>query len=243
MEARNILVEYGLSEKEAKVYLVLLRIGSAKAERIAKSAEIPRTTAYNVLKSLNEKGLVSFVKKERGSSFEATDPKNILLFLEEKYRQIKEILPQLEKIRGSALEKPEIEIREGKNAIKSVYRDVIKTGKELKIIGNYHYFKEILHYSAEILIKQRIASSINCRFIGEKSKDSMNVKRKDRKEMRKTLFIKNLNDVKAECYVYGNKVALLTLVESEPIAVIVKNSELAKLMNVVFENIWSKIKY
>jgi sugar-specific transcriptional regulator TrmB len=50
------LESIGLSAYESKAYIALVAHGYGNAELIAKTAQIPRTSAYSVLKSLEAKG-------------------------------------------------------------------------------------------------------------------------------------------------------------------------------------------
>ena len=50
------LQSLGLSAYESKAYIALVAHGYGTAELIAKTAQIPRTSAYSVLKSLESKG-------------------------------------------------------------------------------------------------------------------------------------------------------------------------------------------
>lgn len=65
--------KFGLSEYESRAYLALVALGSGSANFVASVAQIPRTSAYKVMKSLEGKG---FVKEKPGRpvSFTPTDP-------------------------------------------------------------------------------------------------------------------------------------------------------------------------
>jgi sugar-specific transcriptional regulator TrmB len=52
------LLDYGLSEKEANIYLTLLRSGKARAGEIARKLQINRMIVYRVLTKLQERELV-----------------------------------------------------------------------------------------------------------------------------------------------------------------------------------------
>lgn len=52
------LLDYGLSEKEANIYLALLRSGKARAGEIARKLQINRMIVYRVLTKLQERELV-----------------------------------------------------------------------------------------------------------------------------------------------------------------------------------------
>jgi sugar-specific transcriptional regulator TrmB len=49
------LQNYGFSDKEAKVYLMALELGSSPASTIARQTGIKRVTVYSILKDLKNK--------------------------------------------------------------------------------------------------------------------------------------------------------------------------------------------
>ena len=71
MKLENVLKEYGLTEKQAKVYLACLGLDSSPVQKISDVSGLPRTTCYEVLDSLKLLGLISsFQKKKRKNSHE-----------------------------------------------------------------------------------------------------------------------------------------------------------------------------
>jgi len=64
----------GLSEYEAKVYVSLVKIGTAKARTLSMISGVPRTKVYSVLKKLIDSGLVIEIPEEP-RRFAPTPPK------------------------------------------------------------------------------------------------------------------------------------------------------------------------
>lgn len=83
------LMQLGFTEKEASVYLMLLRMGPLPASSIAKRLSIKRVTAYSVLNSLCERGVVSFEEMKQGRRFIPHDPEAILYNLEKQESEIR----------------------------------------------------------------------------------------------------------------------------------------------------------
>src|SRR3989338_8455144 len=99
----QILEEIGLTNSEIKVYLALLELGSEKKGPIVKKAGITSSKIYEVIDKLIEKGLASYVIKDKVKYFSAAPPSRIKEYLKEKELKIKEqeqifekILPSLE---------------------------------------------------------------------------------------------------------------------------------------------------
>jgi sugar-specific transcriptional regulator TrmB len=60
-ERLHKLAEVGLTEHQARAYLALLDVGSATVKDLAKSSRVPRSKLYEVLDSLNRRGLLEVI--------------------------------------------------------------------------------------------------------------------------------------------------------------------------------------
>src|SRR3989338_328236 len=108
------LEKVGISKAEARLYLALTRLGSSSTGAIIKETGLRKSTVYESLGRLMEKGLVSYVIKNNIKFFEASDPERLVDFIDEKRREMEEskddirkILPDLKSM-GNAL-KPHAE--------------------------------------------------------------------------------------------------------------------------------------
>jgi len=74
------LKKFGFSEYESRAYLGLVALGPSSAGFVADIAQIPRTSAYKVMKTLQKKG---FVREQPGRprSFAAVDPVELAALL------------------------------------------------------------------------------------------------------------------------------------------------------------------
>ena len=61
MMFQKLFSNLGVDEKEAKVYLSALEIGSSPVSEIAVKAKMNRVTTYGFLEKLVKKGMVSFI--------------------------------------------------------------------------------------------------------------------------------------------------------------------------------------
>ncbi|GEM_PF-6763953 len=74
----NLLAGYGLTKKEAGLYLASLALGEATMSALARWAKLKRTSAYLVFKSLEDRGLMGSFKMSTGLRFVATKPEILL---------------------------------------------------------------------------------------------------------------------------------------------------------------------
>ncbi|MFZ2882675.1 MAG: helix-turn-helix domain-containing protein, partial [Candidatus Moraniibacteriota bacterium] len=103
----------GLSEKEAKVYVAVLELGEATIAEITKKSKIKRSTIYDILNTLKEKGIISQTRLNKRPIFLAENPKKMLEKLEEKKRGLEEAVPELLSIMNLLDKKPKIRYFEG----------------------------------------------------------------------------------------------------------------------------------
>ena len=139
----EIFDKVGLSKAETKVYLALLSLGSVSSGKIVKETGFRKSTVYESIRRLQEKGLVSYVIKEGMKYFEAANPEKIIDFIEENERKLNETKKEAEKIvselkKGLDTLKPHAEahVLEGIEGFKTMRRDVLRNSKgELLLIG------------------------------------------------------------------------------------------------------------
>ena len=89
-EARNTqkLENMGLSRHEARVYLALLELGRGTVTQIAQSAQMNRTTGYDILERLSLYGLASRAGTgTKKKHYAAEPPVRLKQYLENKKSQ------------------------------------------------------------------------------------------------------------------------------------------------------------
>jgi sugar-specific transcriptional regulator TrmB len=105
---RSGLEEFGLSEYESRAYLALLKHDSLSVSELAYHAQIPRTKAYAVIKTLVRKGLAELLDKKpvrcRALPPEET-LENLILIEEKRVKAMKKELAKL-KQRYEEVRKP-----------------------------------------------------------------------------------------------------------------------------------------
>ena len=164
-------------------------------------------------------------------------PEKILSILEDKKKKVLAVLPELSKMKESTLEKPTIELYEGKEGLKTILEDMLKVRKD---ICGYSSFKlvELLRFYFPNFILRRHKAGIRTRIIMELSKETERLRRTGKKELRDVRFIKEGSKFRLGHYIYGNKVALLIIRKEEPIGMLIDNEELAEQEKLIFERMW-----
>lgn len=125
MNLEKTLKEFGLKEKQAKVYLACLQVGSGSVLRIAERAELPRSSTELVLKILQQKGLASSYFRKSIKHFSAEDPHTIVALLKERTEMMEEALPKFMAMYRSSEKHPSVRFYEGTRAMKLVLGEIL----------------------------------------------------------------------------------------------------------------------
>jgi len=131
----TVLENIGLTRNQSTVYLALLKLGSSTAQEIINESKLHRSPVYDALEKLEEKGFVSSVVKDFKKYFQASHPKHIYTYLQEKKDELTEIMPELESLQNLKTEKINATIYKGKEGLKAIHYDMLKEGKGIDVIG------------------------------------------------------------------------------------------------------------
>jgi len=234
-EIEKTLEKIGLSPNEIKVYLVLNDHGSTKAGRIAKLAKIDRSSAYNAIKMLLEKGLASYVMIGEVKWFQATGPKRLLEFIKEQEEDIKQILPVLDERHKAHKIEGQVRMLKGIKGIKSIFLDIIRTGKDNYVFGSEGQFSERMPEFALQFARMK----------KEKGFKTYLICRKDRKELdapnSNHRYLPNISESPAVTNIYGDRIAII-IWTPEPEGVIIENAAAAKAYKSYFDFMWKNSK-
>ncbi len=132
----KFLVEVGLSDKEAKVYMFLLTVDEPNVAEISKKTKINRTTIYPVIDSLTEKGLVEEITKNEKTYIHALPPERIESYIEEQKiklseqsKIVKDMVPKFKAVARGLGERPIVEYYTGQEEILRSARNMFDGGE------------------------------------------------------------------------------------------------------------------
>jgi len=238
MDLKEALEAYGLTEKEAKVYLATTELGSATVNTIAKRSGVFRTYCYDILRSLSERGLVAHMIKKGTAHYETPNPEIMLELLRKKQDAIEEAIPRLAALRATAEVKPRTHIFEGRGGVIAVHEDILKTEKDTIVLGNTERIIKELGPYFERYVKARTQKRIKARVLtdpGSVANERLSGRSvKELREYRQTPMLKGLTTT---TYIYGDKVAMITY-EKEIFGVVIENEAIANTQRAFFEVLW-----
>lgn len=238
------LTKAGLTAQEANVYLTLLYLGPSNAGKITSKSGIHRRNVYDCIERLIEKGLVSYYRQGKKRFFEAAHPNRLLQVMVEKeerikdsYNDIKAMLPELISNYKFSSFKHEASVFRGREGLKTIFEDILETGKENLILGAESKAPKILKHYLTKFHERRITKKIKERFLFNSSERGRG-KKLSIMPYTEVRFMPAPYNPSATINIYDNKTAIITWVEEEPLGILIENQHIARGMKEYFELMW-----
>jgi len=247
MDAKLLITlqNYGLSEKEARVYLTVLELGTSIASTIARRAELNRVTTYTLLEDLKKDGIVNETTKEGVKYYSVISPDVLLKQIEQKYESFKEKVPELLALAEKFGNKIKVQFFEWVEWIVTMYSDLLTSTTEP--IRSFLWLEDMQPALSKRLfgsfLPQRIKLKIPAKVIVSNNQANKNYKAMDKKSLKETRIIKqDLFSLSGEINIYGeNKVMIAMFNDKEMSWIIIHSKSMHDSLKSIFNLIW-KIK-
>lgn len=232
----QILQDIGLTNAEIKVYLALLELGTSTAGPILDKSKLQNSVVHMTLHKLLDKGFITYVKEGKRNHYQATNPKNIVNFINEKKQRFQEILPELLLKQQQAKVKPDIITFKGSKGIKELLLELLEAGgKEHHTFGST---KESLMLGDAWWVwyhKQRAKKNIKAKLLFNESLKNWQAEIKYPKSQVK--YTKQGFEPLTETIIRNHSVGIIIWTD-KPMGVLIKNSAAAVSYNHFFEMLW-----
>ncbi len=240
----------GLTDGEIKVYLALLQLGLSTTGPIVQKSGIAKSIVYPILEKLIQKGLVSYIVKEKTKHFQASDPDKLLVYIDEKEKElsktrsnVENILPELELMKKLS-EKSEATIYLGNKGLRTSYEGVYKKLKK----GDCSYFLGIPAFQPEgqhIYWKKdhlrRIKAGFKMKSLFNKDTDPKVLKSRNSYKGTEARYMPT--DIKTPALFMTYKDTTVIMLQSPNIiAVEIVDQDIANSFQAYFDEYWNKSK-
>lgn len=237
----ELLKNFGLTEHEVKIYKALLREGSILAGDITRLTGIHRRNVYDCLERLLQKGFIGYIKQNNRKYYSITDPRMILEAVKQREKKWESLMPELLMQFNMQQEKKETLFFRGIQGIKQVLEDQILVGKEVLVNATTESisYKATFFFPKYHLLRSENKISTRMIFDSDYKEKAKKAKIKDL-PLCKHKFVDNFNSSSMSQYIYGDNVAIIVWSE-EPIAVLIRQKEVAQGFRDTFELIWNEL--
>lgn len=231
----KILKEIGLTDSESKVYMAILELKDSTRGDIVNKSKISGSKIYELLEKLQEKGLISIYLKDNIKHFKATNPKQILNYIDEKKQKIiqteKEatlLLPELLSIYNISNESQEVELLTGLKGMQIIFEeqiDIMNKGETCYVIGGTKGSNEqtILDFFEKIhLLREQKNIHTKMLFNSRQKKTTKEIYSSKKYPLTKTKFISSTSPVAINIYknrtiiiIFGNQISAIQIKSQE----------------------------
>ena len=239
------LREVGLTSGEARVYVALSELGSSTVGPLSKQSGVAYSKIYDVLSRLMNKGLASVITKEKTKYYSPTSPQRLYNYIEEQKKTLDKsknvldsIMPNLEKINST--NKESVQLFYGHKGILSAYEILLsQTKKDETILYFYHNDETYASIVEQFYINRpqffdilrETYSRKNVRWFGLYSGDGVDPEEE-------FMELKNVDIPLPGNIDMSNTHVIITTWSTEPKAVLIHSSEMAKNFRRYFKTLW-----
>ena len=239
----------GLSEKEAKVYLAALELGSAAAVALARKSGINRGTTYLIAENLMLRGLMSSVDRDGTRHFSSEPPAHLLARIEKESLTVNErkaslaaAIPELEAMVKSGLPRPSVRYYEGLQGLEAMrqilYRarrdevlsalDIDGLRKHISVENMRAHQRQMKRFDLGGRVLYTCSDEINEKVLSE----SLSGATHEHRRIDHEVF-----PFAGEVVIFGNTVALISY-SDRIVGSIVEHKDFARTMRSLYELAW-----
>ena len=245
----NLVIPYGLSEEESRIYLYLLKQGFCTALSVSRQLKMGRTKVYRLLDRLRGKQLVEFQVNERGMRFGASHPSKFGQLISQKEEQVKtlkktlpDLMSHLSSLMGGSAGESKVLYYKGREGLKQVSYNITKADGLLRVFEVEHMSDFTPHDFAEHIRLKLVENKI-------KTKDLTN-KKSFEGYTEVSELVENYSEfryidpkklrINFEVLIYNDVYATYSYKENEIFCVEIYNKQLAEMQKQIFDFIWNQ---
>jgi len=242
------LIDFGLSEKEAKIYLALLELEIAPVQEVAKIAGINRSSAYVVLESLKKKGLASTSNEKKIQEYVATSPEALLQTADHLVKKqelikggISNIVPDLKAIYKGTKQKPKVRVFEGREGLINAM-SLALNNKE-KVIRAFSSGENILKILPDFITAwahKRVDLDILLHGIYVDNQASRDLIQTLPKKVKIVYVSKKDHPSPVDMLIFDNTIGYLIVDKGEITTIVFENKEMSMAMKGIFDLAWKE---
>lgn len=226
------LKQLGLSEYEEKAYIALVKLGKSNASSISQEGEVSYGKIYEVLRSLERKGLVRVVP-EKTKMFVATDPQNLMKLVQKKEKELQTLKTDVKELKQSyeTHEKEVVQIVKGQRNFYKIVNEQVSANKFTYAVKHTSEFRPEFVRGVEKALKK-----------GVPVKSLVRHNEETKKNVKKWLKIyPNIREIENKGVAINiNESEVLIVLINNNISLLIKDKALSDVMKTLFEGAYEK---
>ena len=245
------LQNLGLTEGEAKVYEALLSLGSSTVGPIVKKSGVAYSNVYEILKRLIDKGLASYIVREKTKYFQSVEPTRLQEYLDKKEikiqenkRLLSELLPKIQKLQKFVGKREEAEIFIGTKGLMTAYENLLSDSKKGDKLFFFYVHDPVYYELAEKFYMKswKIFKKVNIDIAGYGVGNRAYKKTKLVTHYPKWIKQRYVDfPLPANIDIYRDKILIISWSE-KPLGILIQSQEIAEKFKKYFDGVWKIAK-
>lgn len=252
LQVQQVLSDLDLNDKEIKIYLALLTVGTSPASTLGDRTNIQRSTAQYTCQQLERKGIIRMVQKGNTYLYTPEQPEKLLLLLDKerqeitrKEEKVNHIVGALKSIMNPHAVLPGVRFYEGPDGIMDGYLQAVEEAKKSgEILSFLHALDDVsdeygLTKKFETVTKKMETFGIKNRIISPDSVTSRAWKKNDDPSKRETRLVAAQPDLNpTEIMLFGDSLYAMAVEEQQIFGFYAKNHSIVSMFRMAFELLW-----
>jgi len=245
------LQNIGLTDGEIRVYLAMIKLGPSTTGPITDKSRVSSSKIYHILEKLLQKGIISYVIKEKTRYYQAEDPAKIRDYVNKKEKdlleqrkEIDKLIPELQLQQQLEKTKSETQIYKGFKGIQTIadhMYSILKKGDIFYNLGIPSYQEEKYHSYWHEDHRKRVKLGIKCQMLFNVGTPKKTLKNRNSYKDCDARYMPFPVETPSWILIYKN-VTVIVLQGEEPLAIEITNEQITHSFKQYFEAFWKLTK-
>lgn len=241
----GLLKKLGFSDKSAKIYLALLRLGPSSVRKLAEFCDLNRGSTYDCLKWLQDQKVVNYYKKDSKQHFIAEHPDKLRGMVSRQQEDLQRIdkkldtmLPELAALHDKGGDNPTARYYEKKD-LKLILEDIIATCAQSEDptyrVYSAEGIREYLYNDFPTFSDVRISKGIGVKVIAIGKGGEL-------RGLDERKWMSAETEEPTYIFIYPGKTAYISLnAKDEPVGVVIENDGVYETQKYIFDSLWETL--
>lgn len=236
----HLLRNLHISPDQAAVYTAALELGQSTIQEIAKKSGVKRTSIYNFLDEMRERGLLVTSRKKKRNVYSATNPEQLVEMEKARLVDLQKTIPELMAFANRSRKKPRVTFYEGIDGMKDVYANILQERHPMVGWSDFEHNVKVMGRFYETYVPERARRNISYHVILRDTPAAREWAKGNRGALRETKFIPS-DQIRTEINIYGHKVVLMSFRSLPPIGVMIEDANIASTLRFAWQQLWDRL--
>lgn len=237
--SNNLLKSLNLTDDQAAFYLASLELGQANIQELAKKSGVKRTSIYNFIDEMKERGFIQETRKKKRNVYSGVHPEQLVTMEQMRITELQRLMPELKAIYNKTQTKPRVTFYEGVEGLKETLADFIRVGKPMIGWADFSFRQKILGNFFDEFAPIRAKHNITYQAIVRDTSEARAWGKKNIGHLREHRYIE-CEPFNTETLVYGDHVLMLSY-QQKAFAVLIEDANIAATLRIAWQQLWDRL--